>query len=178
MKTSKFILTLFILSCFMISCGSDDDGSNNEVESSDCKNIIDQTAKGTFKGVDFTTTGGSYRFQAKEYFCRIYVSNVTGGDCAFPEFGGNEGVILFRLANLEPQTIKLSDIQGEGESLNFNSQEYDDNGIDMFTDVELAECGQLEILSSTSTTVSGRLVGKGQNDSSINGNFTLTLCED
>jgi len=73
--------------------------------------------------------------------------------------------------NLDPQTIRLSDVSGEGESLNFNSI------LENVTFAELATCGQIEILSSTSTSVNGRLVAIGQEGSSINGNFTLTICE-
>lgn len=136
-----------------------------------CGNIMNQDAQGTFKGVDFVNQGGSYRLQAGSYFCRILVTEPIGGDCFFPEFGGNEGSILFSLPNLDPQTITFSDVAGEGESLNFNSI---DNGV---TNVELAVCGELEVLSSTDTTLNGRIVAIGQDGSTINGNFTLTICE-
>ena len=148
-------------------------GNNGGNPDSGCEvaDIVDQVAQGNFKGVDFTTQGGTYRSQFGEFFCRIYVSALTGGDCAFPQFGGNEGVIIFSLSNLEAQTITLSDVAGEGESLNFNSTE---QGV---TEVELASCGKIEILSNDANTVSGRLIAQGQDGSSINGNFTLNLCE-
>ncbi|PZD76903.1 hypothetical protein [Mesonia sp. K7] len=77
---------------------------------------------------------------------------------------------MFRLPNLDPQTVNFSDVSGS-QTLNFNSV------VGTTTEVELATCGKLEILSSTDTTVSGRVIAEGQQGSSINGNFTLTLCE-
>ena len=148
-------------------------GTGGGNPSDDCTDgdIEDQTAQGNFKGTNFTVQGGTYRSQFGAFFCRIYVSELTGGDCSFPEFGGNEGVIIFNLDNLDPQTIEFSDVAGEGESLNFNSI------VQGTTEVELAKCGRMEILSSTATTVSGRLIAEGQDGSTINGNITLTVCE-
>lgn len=152
--------------------GSGGGGGNTE---SGCTfaDFVDQPAEGNFKGVDFTIQDGTHRVLGNSYYCRIYVTELTGGDCAFPQFGGNEGAILFSLPlDLTPQTITLSDIAGEGETLNFNSIS---QGV---TFAELAECGELEIISNTATTVEGRVIAKGQEGSTINGNFTLTLCED
>ena len=153
--------------CMVMTDDGGDDGGGDVT----CESVIDQEAQGSFRGVDFVNQGGSYRLQSGSYFCRILVTELIGGDCFFPEFGGNEGSILFGLSNLEPQVITLSDVVGEGESLNFNTIE------DGVTIVELAVCGELEILSSTETTVTGRVTAIGQQGSTINGNFTLTLCE-
>lgn len=150
--------------------GGGNPGGGNTGDCTD-GDIEDQTAQGNFKGTDFTVQGGTYRSQFGAFFCRIYVSELTGGDCSFPEFGGNEGVIIFNLDSLDPQTITFSDVSGEGESLNFNSI------VQGTTEIELATCGRMEILSSTATTVSGRLIAEGQDGSTINGNFTLTVCE-
>ena len=155
-----------MFSLFIISCENEEVGKEN----SSCSTILDQPAQGTFKGVSFSIKGGSHQLLFERYYCQIHVFDKTGGDCIFPIFGGNEGKILFGLSNLEPQTIVLSDVVGEGETLNFNSIEMGK------TVVELAKCGTLEIISSTSTTVSGRLIAEGQKGSTVNGNFTLTLC--
>ena len=168
MKTYKKILSLLVLSFFMTSCSSDDSDNN----SSGCGNILDQPAQGTFKGLPFVFEKGTHRLQFGEYFCRIYVFDIIGGDCLLPDFGGNEGVILFGLPNLEPQTLTLSDESGEVNTLNFNSQSIDPPR----TLIELAKCGQIEIISSTSTTVTGRLIAESREGSTINGNFTLDLC--
>jgi len=154
--------------CMIETDGNDDDDGGGDVT---CEDFIDQDAQGSFRGVEFVNQGGSYRLQSGSYFCRILVTAPIGGDCFFPEFGGNEGSILFSLPNLEPQTIILSDVIGEGESLNFNTIE---NGA---TVVEQAVCGELEVLSSTDTMVMGRVTAIGQQGSTINGNFTLMLCE-
>ena len=157
--------------CMITDDGNDDDDDDGDGGVT-CGDIIDQEAQGVFKGTSFVNEGGSYRFQFGEYFSRIFVSEVIAGDCNFPEFGGNEGRILFSLPSLDPQTITFSDIAGEGESLNFNSINNDGS-----TDIELAVCGELEVLSTTDTTLSGRIFAIGQQGSTINGNFTLTLCE-
>jgi len=170
MKICNIISILIISSLFLTSCSSDDTDNNN----SDCGNILDQPAQGTFKGSPFIVENGTHRLQFGEYFCRIYVSDKIGGDCLFPDFGGNEGVILFSLPNLEPQTLTLSDVSGEVNTLNFNSQAIDPPG----TLIELAKCGQIEITSSTLTTVTGRLIAESREGSTINGNFTLDLCTD
>jgi len=151
---------------------NDDDDDDNSGGDVTCEPFINQDAQGSFRGVDFVNQGGSHRLQQNDtYFCTILVTEVIDGDCFFPVFGGNEGSILFSLPNLEPQTITLSDVVGEGESLNFNTI----NGTT--TTVEQAVCGELEVLSSTDTMVMGRVTAIGQQGSTINGNFTLMLCE-
>lgn len=174
-KQSILLFSALIMGLLVAtSCSSDDssdgDGDNNGDINSVCTTIFDQPAQGTIYGKEFTNQGGTYRETFDQYFCRLYVSKVTGGDCAFPEFGGNESVLLFSLPNLNPQTLMLSDIVGEGEILNLNSQSL---GV---TNVDPAVCGKIEILSRTSTTVTGRLIANWEDGSTINGNFTLTLC--
>ena len=75
-----------IISTPLSSCSSDDSQEN-----SICGMIIDQLAQGVFRGVNFTVTGGSFRSQFDEYFCRIHVFEVTGGIplikvCNFDDF--------------------------------------------------------------------------------------------
>jgi len=166
MKLFKTILTILFISTILTSCGSDDsdNGSNN------CGDYTDQIAQGNFKGENFTVQGGTHSVLGPKYFCRIYVSEKTGGSCGFPQFGGNEGVVIFSIPNLDANSYTLSDESGAENTLNFNSIE---NSI---TEIELAECGKIEIYENNGNIVTGRVFAKGQDGSKIDGNFTLELC--
>ena len=170
MKKTNLLAILMIISTLLSSCSSDDSQEN-----SICDEIIEQPAKGVFRGFNFTVNGGDFRSQFDEYFCRIHVFEVTGGSCTFPEFEPIQGSIIFSLSNLSPQTINLSDVLGEGESLNFNTIETIDN--ESVTVVELATCGKIEITEASENMITGRVVATGQKGSTINGNFTLDLCQ-
>lgn len=105
------------------------------------------------------------------YRGEIYVKEDLDDDCFFPFFEGTQDNILFPIPSLEPQTITLS--ESGNNTLNFNRIA---NGI---TEVELAECGTITITSYDATTgvLEGTVVARGQEGSTVNGNFTLLLCE-
>ncbi len=174
-KVLVILVTVFLVN---ISCSSDDGGDGNS--SSSCSTTItDQTAQGNFRGISFTSPGGSYREQNFDgeisYFCRIYVEDsLDVNDCVFPDFEGTQDTILFGLSSLEAQNISLSDDLSQGvDNITLNFNRIDDTG----TESELA-CGTLVIdgLNAVSQ-LTGSIVATGVNGSTINGNFVLDFCE-
>lgn len=171
MKTLKTILITIILAGVLLqSCNSSDDSSG-----SNCPTLIDQPAQGSFRGTSFVSPDAYYRVstfgQTTMITARIYVREAIDGDCLFPFFGEPEDVILFGLPSLEVQTISL---QETGDNtLNFNRI------VDGVTEVELAVCGTIEITSYNETTgeLQGTITAKGQEGSTVNGNFTLQFCD-
>jgi len=183
MKREYLFSYLIALLMFgFLSCSDEDDSTTDEGsdETTTCLEYLNQEAQGEFQGESFTAQGGTYSEFFGEYRCKIYVNELIGGDCSFPEFGGNEAVIIFSLEALELQSITFTDTAEIGETvntLNFNSIVLEDNV--SVTVVELATCGALEItdVDLENNTVSGTIVAKGQEGSFINGNFTLDFCE-
>ncbi|NQX84760.1 MAG: hypothetical protein HRT67_02360 [Flavobacteriaceae bacterium] len=184
MKTVKILLASMILITSLASCSSNDDNDNT---SNECEEFIDQDAKGTVKGFDYTNQGGTYiLLSSGKYQCAIRTKQATGGSCAFPEFDPFSNTLLevkivFNLDELVTQTITFSDVADEDgnltNTLNFNAIHYDTTENSTYTDLELATCGTLEITEVSSTEISGKIVAEGQQGSTINGNFTLELCE-
>ena len=184
MKILKGILASFIFITSVVSCSSSDDEAT---PSKNCGDFINQEAKGKVKGFDFTNQGGTYTLMPnREYNCTIRTKEVTGGSCFFPEFDPfseelREVKILFGLKELKPQTITFSDTANAGgtleNTLNFNAKHYDSNTNSNYTDAELAICGTLEITKVNNNKISGKIIATGQKGSTINGNFTLELCE-
>ena len=172
MKRIK-LLSALVFSVFTLvatSC-SDDDSSGG----SGCITLIDQPVQGSFRGEAFVSPAGFYKeftFGGETtYRGEIYVKEDTDDDCAFPFFDGTQDNILFPLPSLEPQTITLSDTGNN--TLNFNRID----GVE--TQVELAECGTITITNydAVNGILEGTIVARGQEGSTVNGNFTLLLCE-
>ncbi|WP_204344506.1 hypothetical protein [Psychroserpens algicola] len=177
MKTIKLltVLTIAFLSLTIISC-SDDDSSGG----SSCSNLVDQPVQGSFRGTDFVSPAGFYKVlnfgETTTIRCDIYVKESLDSDCFFPTFEGDQDTILFSISSFDLQTITLEEF-GEN-TLNFNRITIEENG--PVTEVELAECGTIEITAydADAGTLEGTVVAKGQFGSTVNGNFTLLLCED
>lgn len=159
------VFTLSVLSC------SEDDASGG----SGCISLVDQPVQGSFRGEAFVSPAGFYKVTTfgSDTFYRgeIYVKEDMDDDCVFPFFDGTQDNIIFPLPSLEPQTITLSDT-GEN-TLNFNRIA---NGV---TEVELAECGTITITNydEVNGILEGTVVARGQEGSTVNGNFTLLLCD-
>lgn len=173
-KTLKSILVALVITGGLIlqSCSSDDGSSGG---GGNCPDIENQTAQGNFRGTDFVSPGGVYKdfsFGGDPLWrIDLYVKDRTGGSCLFPEFDGSQDVILFSIPSLEPQTINFS--ESGDNTLNFNRIAGN------ITEVELATCGSVEITSYNATTgeLQGRIVARGQEGSTVNGSFTLDLCD-
>jgi len=183
MKNLLFKIAV-LLTIFFVSCSSDDsanDSNNGEnTMSKDCNTLPkEEMATGSFRGKSFTVKGGKYREQsfgnAKRYSCAIYIKEATG-DCIFPDFEGLNEQILFTISSLEPQTIKVSsDIGTETKpTLNFNRIANTNDG--PVTEVELS-CGTIIISGVTNNQLKGKVFANGIESSTINGAFTLDLCE-
>lgn len=146
---------------------------------SNCEGLeyIDQNAKGTFAGTDFTYQKAYYtNLQVNGvnlYKMTILINLPTGGTCTLPEY--EEGVInqtiTFSLNNLEAQTINFEN--NTTTILSFN------NIVNNAPSVEAANCGTFELVSydSNANKVYGKITVKSQEGSSINGNITFDLCE-
>lgn len=154
-------------------------GSTASTTTTNCDDLtfVDQDAKGVFTGTNYTYQKAYYtHFQVggvNNYRMKILINTPTGGSCTFPEYGEGQAnqSILFSINNLETQTIEF---QETGSStLNFNSI----NG--NVTNIELATCGTFELVSydSDAGKVYGKITGKGQQGSTINGKVTFELCE-
>lgn len=177
LKVFGVIATTLIL---ITSCSSDDgDGGDS---SSDCSTTItDQVAQGNFRGISFTSPGGTYRdisFDGEEdYICKIFVTApIDNTSCVFPDFGTTTtDTLLFGLSSLEAQTFNVeSDFDfGDNQPPTLNFNRIDDNQ----TTVELS-CGVIIIDGlNASGQLTGSIVAIGVEGSSINGNFVLDLCD-
>lgn len=177
MKTIKLlsVLTIAFLTLTTVSCSGSDD--SNE---SGCPSLINQAVQGNFRGTGFVSPEGFLKVTqfGETTIIRgdIYVKERIGGSCFFPEFEGTQDNILFPLPSLEVQTITLQD-SGDN-TLNFNRIVITEDG--PVTEVELAECGTIEITSYNEDTgvMQGTVVARGQFGSTVNGNFTLMTCDD
>jgi hypothetical protein len=175
LKTIKTLFTVLIItgSLFMQSCGSDDDSSNGG--SDNCLTLTDQPVQGNFRGTSFVSPAGFYKVYnnggTTTYRGEIYVKENLESDCFFPTFEGSQDIILFPLPSLDVQTITLSET-GDN-TLNFNRI------VDVETQIELATCGTVSITNYNEVTgeLQGTVVAIGQEGSTVNGNFTLLLCE-
>lgn len=177
MKTIKLVsvITIAFLSLTILSC-SDDDSSDG----TSCITLVNQTAQGSFRGTDFVSPAGFYKVltfgETTQIRVDIYVKESLDDDCFFPTFEGTQDNILFSIPSLEAQTITLEEF-GEN-TLNFNRIAITDDG--PVTEVELAECGTVEITNydANAGVLEGTVVARGQFGSTVNGNFSLMLCED
>lgn len=173
----KKIFLFLIVTTLAWSCSSSDGGNDNG--SSPCPQLLSQAAQGSFRGESFTSPGGTYLKAPGDngYIINVYVKNRVSGSCAFPVFDGNtiQDVIKFSIPSLALQTITLS--QTGSNTLNFNRIADEGNG--PVTSVELATCGTVNITNHDviAETLSGNLVAKGQDGSTVNGSFVLDLCE-
>lgn len=176
MKKIKLLLfAVTIGSLSVLSCSSSDDSSG-----SSCDSYINQPVQGSFRGETFVSPAGYYTVttfgEIIRYGGKIFVKPSTNNDCFFPTFDNGDDIILFPLPSLEVQTITLEEF-GEN-TLNFNRIAQGEDG--PVTEIELAECGTIEITSydADNGILEGTVVAEGQFGSKVNGNFTLLLCDD
>lgn len=176
MKKIKLLLFAVTLGSLTItSCSSSDDS-----DGSSCDSLVNQPVQGSFRGESFVSPAGFYKVltfgQTTSIRGEIYVKENQDTDCVFPIFEGDQDNILFPLPSLEVQTITLEEF-GDN-TLNFNRITQGQNG--PVTEIELAECGTIEITSydADNGILQGTVVAEGQFGSKVNGNFTLLLCDD
>ncbi len=152
------VLTLLI---FTQSCGSDG-------ESGPSYAFIDQNLQGSINGIPFVYAEGTVEltgsgdrlsfdlYDTDEIFDDVCAVFGFGEEVSVFFTGANE-VGLYELS-LESNTVTLFD---PSETLNV-----------------IASIGAVEILTITSTEVTGRIDARLDAGSTINGNFTVVFCEE
>ena len=175
MKAIKLLAFVMLFSSSIVMSCSDDDSDGG----SSCVDYVDQAVQGSFRGTDFVSPEAFYKVltfgETTSIRGEIYVKENLDSDCSFPTFAGDQDIILFPIPSLETQTITLEEF-GEN-TLNFNRITNTETGL--VTEVELAECGTIQITSydADAGIMEGTVVARGQFGSTVNGNFTLVLCE-
>lgn len=176
----KKLLLLSLSFFFIFSCSeySDDENIiNNTNTTVNCDNLTftEQDAQGVFSGENYTYTQAHYtplgEGEDMRYIVSILINEPTGGTCFFPDYEGNANKrIIFSIPTLEQQTY---DFLNTNIALNFNTTIPND------INAELAMCWKFELISLDTETnkVYGKIVAKGVDGSTIDGNLTLDLCE-
>ncbi len=178
MKLFKQVFFTLSIGLLLASCGSDDDSTSTDDQQggSNCIELVSQVAQGNFRGEAFVSNEGYYTpftsGSETTYTIKLFVKTNLESDCFFPTFEGTQDVILFSISSLDNQSFEVSDTSGSS-TLNFNRI------ADGVTEIELAECGTIEITGFNAGTgeLQGNVVARGQEGSIVNGDFTLELCE-
>ena len=158
----KNLFLLTFCSILLFSCSSDDGD-----DSSDCKvTFADQDASGKFSNVNFTVGSGSLRIISDKPFFSLYLETISGDVCGFPDIDQS---VLFGVGipELKVGLYTLNNIT----TVSFNTKTVDG------ADIQLANCGKIEILEITDTSVTGRIVAEADSMNTINGNFSVQLCD-
>jgi hypothetical protein len=169
MNSIKIAFSIIVFG--FLSCSKSENNSGSTTDTS-CTTISNQVAKGSFRGTDYTITGGSYRLLGPRYNCSLHIKANPSGYCGFSDNdGSNVDTILFAIKTLTVQSLAVTNTEN---TINFNRVP-----LTGATEVELADCGKLEITNYDSTTkiLTGRVIAKGQSGSKIDGTFTLELCQ-
>ena len=151
----------------LVACGDDDGGTGSSFD------FIDQNLQGTIDGqsynygegfVDETTINDLNRLSFSLYDISEDFTDV----CDFNGFG-NEVNVFFNTpaeVGLYELSLDLQNFEGQTVTL-FNP----DNTLNI-----IASTGAVEILTITSTQVTGRIDARVDGDNTINGNFTAVFC--
>ncbi len=160
----KNILWLFVLAFSLIlNACSDDDGSLSV-------NFKDQPAQGQINGEAWTIGSGTAEMSADEISIDLY-SNVSQASSPCDIFIDDYAQAFFSIPKKVGKydlNISLINIQ-ESQTVTFFVPEGTINIV--------ASKGAVEILSISETEVTGRMDVRHDNETGVNGNFTLTVCE-
>lgn len=170
-KSALLFLMVFTTLAFLACSKSSSNEVVNPEPDTSCSTIKTQSAQGKFRGRDFTYIVGYYQKIGTRYQCRLFTKVSTDSSCIFGTFTGDDDKILWSIPTLGAQTIVLNQTTS---TLNFNRILASNSN----TEIELADCGKIEILSYDDVTkkITGRLIAKGQQGSTVDGNFVLDLC--
>lgn len=164
----KLLSKLAMLSLIIVffSCGDDDDDGP-------AYDFKDQIAQGTINGKSWTFESGRAEISNGE----LSIDLSADSESIPCETFFFDGLIIFFYIDNETGTTEL----------NFDLNDFDNSKTATFYDPEdgesglniIATEGAIEILSITDTEITGRLdIRDGyDNSSSVNGNFTIELCE-
>ncbi|WP_422360808.1 hypothetical protein [Reichenbachiella sp.] len=158
-------ITILAFAFLVFSCGDDDEGPAYDFK--------DQTAQGLINGKSWSFVSGRSSVSNGE----LSVSLGADTDYVPCESFSINGLNIFFTVDNE---VGLYELKFDFEDLD-NSQTatfYDPDGGEFGLNIIAVE-GAIEILSVSSSEVRGRLdIRDGDdNSSSVNGNFTVTLCE-
>jgi len=103
---------------------------------------------------------------ATQFRFNLYGEAVTGDACDGFNFEKPDSSIIFSI----PMAVGLYEL-GVNYSLTFN-----DASVVNEVNAVIALCGAIEITEVTATSVTGKLDAYGDDDSILNGNFTVELC--
>lgn len=162
MKHASFLLLLCAFLFVSVSCSDDDDNPTG----SGSLEFKDQVLSGKIDGEDFTfVIGRAERATFPEGEYRFELTSV-GSSSICDEFFLDGNQVIFTLP-LATGVVTLSN----------------DNSVTLLEGDDLlniiATQGKIEIqnIDTDNNTITGRLVAHFDNDSSVNGNFTITLCD-
>ncbi|MEP5613312.1 MAG: hypothetical protein ABJP45_13755 [Cyclobacteriaceae bacterium] len=163
-KNALTLLLSFSL-LFLMSCSKDDESDGPSYD------FVNQNAQGTIDGISFTFAAGTAEKSNDGEDLSVDFYDITEeltDVCDF--FGLGESVTVFftipNAVGLYELSFDLSSFDGRTVTL-FNP--------DTFLNIISSE-GAVEILSITETQVTGRIDARAD-DSFVNGNFTLEICE-
>lgn len=132
--------------------------------------FVNQAATGEFMDTTYTVLTGKAKedpFDSTMYRFSLYGETPTGDMCDNFNFDLPRKSIIFTLPK-SVGTYALSSSRG----LTFNY------ALPNQTDATVATCGNIEIISITATTITGKLEADARdNESFLNGNFTVQLCQ-
>jgi len=173
MKNQFSIFSALFLMIAVFAFSSCDD-ETPEVVDNCIPSFKSQNASGMFMGEAFTFVDGKAKvspFDSTQYAFTFYGETPTGDMCDNFNFDLPKKTILFDL----PQQVGLYELGfSTSESLTFN-----DATVTNQTTAEVSLCGAIEILTISTTSITGRLHAKVEADSTnniINGNFEVMLC--
>lgn len=131
--------------------------------------FVNQAATGKFMDTTYTVLTGKAKedpFDSTMYRFSLYGETPSGDMCDNFNFNLPQKSIIFILPKATG-TYALSSSRG----LTFNY------ALPNQTDATVATCGNIEITSITATTITGKLEADARdNESFLNGNFTVQLC--
>jgi len=154
-----FSLFLLVIPFLFLTCNLTEEGGGGD--------FIDQTLQGTIAGSSWTFAAGVAEispFDETELAFDLYHIEAAGTPCDFGAFSATQIVILFSV----PNEVGLYNL-GLDQSVTI----YDG------TTNYIVTTGKLEILTIDTTTnmqVTGRLVAEYDSSYTVNGNFSVTYC--
>lgn len=160
MKKGLFIL--LVLFAVISSCKKDDDAPGY--------NFIDKALSGKIEGGSWTFRSGYVDSSSYEGVKKLSMSfyGVTGDACS--DFLDGDRVIFSvpMKIGVFPLKFSFTDLEGSQTVTLFDDETSMNN---------IATSGAIEILSISSTSVTGRIDATSDDDNTINGNFTVSFCQ-
>ncbi|MCP4459955.1 MAG: hypothetical protein GY816_18320 [Cytophagales bacterium] len=158
-----FVFLILLTGIILISCGKDDD-PDPKIE------FIDQALQGKIDGLDFVYGDALVKesfFNAGDLSFEIFDEAETDAACDI--ITSDLPRVIFTIPN-EIGLIELSLDMGSGDGQTITLYNPDGSMNVIMTE------GALEILTITSTEITGRIDAQMDSDNFVNGNFTAGFC--